>query len=181
MAYRRYGSLSDGRSNDSAEALARSLGWFSIGLGLVEVLAPRRLARGLGMEGSETLLRLYGGREIANGIGILCSRDRVPWLWGRVGGDALDIATLTSGLKDSNPRKENVGLALGAVAMITAADVTCAQALRQKKTQPRAPLRDYSDRRGFPRPPEEMRGAASDFETPRDMRTPEAMRPMTSS
>jgi hypothetical protein len=181
MAYRRYGLPTDRRSNDSAEALARGLGWFSIGLGLVEVLAPRSLARGLGMEGSETLLRLYGGREIANGIGILCSKDRAPWLWGRVGGDALDVATLTSGLKDSNPRKENVGLAVGAVAMITALDVTCAQALSQKETQPRSPVWDYSDRRGFPRPPEEMRGAARDFQAPRDMRTPEAMRPATSS
>jgi hypothetical protein len=30
---------------------------------------------------------------------------------------------------------------------------------------------------GFPKPPEQMRGAARDFEIPPDMRTPEALRP----
>jgi hypothetical protein len=35
--------------------------------------------------------------------------------------------------------------------------------------------------KGLPRPPKEMRGAArKDFETPRDMRTQEALRPFTS-
>jgi hypothetical protein len=29
----------------------------------------------------------------------------------------------------------------------------------------------------MPRPPEAMRGAARDFKIPRDMRTPEALRP----
>jgi len=41
------------------------LGWFSIGLGLAEVLAPRSLTRGLGMEGHEQLMQAYGVREIA--------------------------------------------------------------------------------------------------------------------
>ena len=36
---------------------------------------------------------------------------------------------------------------------------------------------DYHRRTGFPKPPEQMRGAARDFEVPRDMRTPEALRP----
>ena len=39
------------------------------------------------------------------------------------------------------------------------------------------PLRDYSGRRGMPRPPDAMRGIARDFPVPRDMRIPEAMRP----
>ena len=30
---------------------------------------------------------------------------------------------------------------------------------------------------GFPKPPEQMRGTARDFEVPADMRTPEALRP----
>jgi len=37
--------------NSSADALARGLGWFSIGLGLAEVLAPRTLTRALGLDG----------------------------------------------------------------------------------------------------------------------------------
>ena len=45
------------------DQLARALGWFSLGLGVVELLAPRRVTKTLGMEGSETLVRAFGIRE----------------------------------------------------------------------------------------------------------------------
>ena len=109
----------------TAHSVARGLGWFSIGLGLAEILAPRALTRGLGMEGNEQIVRAYGVREIATGIGILSSTHPVPWIWGRVGGDALDIATLATGLQQDNLKKENVELALVAVAGVTALDVVC--------------------------------------------------------
>ena len=98
----------DTHSTEYAHSMARGLGWFSIGLGLAEVLAPRALTRGLGMEGNEQLVQAYGLREIATGIGILSSDQPAPWIWGRVGGDALDMATLAGGLQPDNPKKENV-------------------------------------------------------------------------
>ena len=51
------------------------------------------------------------------------------------------------------------------------------QARRQRRAEAhRAPGHDYSDRSGFPKSPQEMRGAAlKDFEKPEDMRTPEAL------
>jgi hypothetical protein len=66
----------DMHSTEYAHSMARGLGWFSIGLGLTEVLAPRALTRGLGMEGNEQLVQAYGLREIATGIGILSSDQR---------------------------------------------------------------------------------------------------------
>jgi hypothetical protein len=162
--------------NPSADTLARGLGWFSIGLGLAEVLAPRSLTRALGMRGHERLVQAYGLREIATGIGILASRDPAPWIWGRVGGDALDLATLAGGLHDDNRRRTNVGLAIGAVAAVGALDIYCATALSED-LEPARPLRDYSSRSGFPRDAQAMRGAASDFTMPADMRVPEALRP----
>ena len=166
-------------SRHAADRLARGLGWFSIALGLVEVVAARRLARELGMRRQEDLVRAYGVREIATGIGILAADDPTPWIWGRVGGDALDLATLTAGFDARNPRRDKVGLALAAVAGVTALDVLCAQALSADKGE-RRPLPVYGDRSGFPRPPEAMRGAARDFEVPPDMRaapaTPDAGR-----
>ncbi|MDQ6680345.1 MAG: hypothetical protein M3Y67_05195, partial [Pseudomonadota bacterium] len=78
----------------SLDRMSKGLGIFSIGLGLAELLATRLVARATGMRGSETLLRAYGLREIATGIGLLASRDPRPWLWGRVAGDALDVSTL---------------------------------------------------------------------------------------
>lgn len=162
--------------NSSADTLARGLGWFSIGLGLAEVLAPRTLTRALGLQGHERLVQAYGLREIATGVGILAARNPAPWIWGRVGGDALDLATLAGGLHDDNRRRANVGIAMAAVAAVGALDVYCATALSAEGEPPR-PLRDYSGRSGFPREVQAMRGAASDFQMPADMRIPEALRP----
>jgi hypothetical protein len=164
-------------SRQSADALARGLGWFSIGLGLAELLAPRTITQALGMRGQERLVQAYGLREIATGIGILAARDPTPWIWGRVGGDALDLATLAGGFRENNRHKDNVGLALGTVAAVTAVDLYCATALSGSSEEPQ-PMRDYSRRTGFPRDPQSMRGAASDFAIPQDMRAPEAMRPL---
>lgn len=148
------------RRKISGQTVAKGLGWFSIGLGLAELLMPRMLTRSLGMRGKENLLRLYGLREINTGIGILAvQRKRSPWIWGRVAGDALDIATLAPYLSNANPKKQNVAIAMGAVAAVTAVDVACAAALQQEQ-KPQRVARDYSDRSGFPRSPEEMRGAA---------------------
>ena len=164
-------------SRDTAACVATGLGWFSIGLGLAELLAPRMLARCLGMRGSEGLLRFYGLREIGAGVGILLARDAGPWLWGRVAGDALDIATLATGLEEDNPQRGAVMAALGAVGAVTALDIVCAQSLSASaESPPRQSAYDYSDRSGLPRSPDEMRGAAREA-TPDDMKAPEALRP----
>ena len=157
------------------DRLARGLGWFSIALGAAEVLAPGTLARSLGLRDKEGLIRTYGLREIATGVAILSATDPRPWIWARVGGDALDIATLTQAFDADNPKKGNVGVALAAVAGVTALDVHCGRRLSRSDEAGFAP--DYSDRSGFARGPEEMRGAAGDFEPPADMRTPEPLRP----
>src|SRR3954453_22135368 len=103
-------------SREASESLARGLGWFSIGLGALELCAPRALTRALGMPGSEALVQGYGLREIASGVGILASRDPAPWVWSRVAGDALDLGTLGAALDDENPQTGNVAIALTAVA-----------------------------------------------------------------
>src|SRR4051812_5790190 len=54
--------------------LADFLGWFSLGLGLTEVVAPRQLARLIGVNHRPFLFRFLGLREIASGIGILTRR-----------------------------------------------------------------------------------------------------------
>ena len=179
MALVSYGSE---RAAVSADALARGLGWFSIGLGVAELLAPRQLTRMLGMQGGEALVQGFGAREIATGVAILSSQQPAPWVWARVGGDVVDLATLASGLDEGNPKRGNVGLALAAVAAVTAVDVLCASALGAAADSAKpVPMHDYHGRSGFPRPPAAMRGAASDFVVPRDFRIPAPMRPHTSA
>ena len=50
----------------------------------------KRLCRAIGLEGREALIRAYGAREIATGLAILSTHHATAWVWGRVGGDALD-------------------------------------------------------------------------------------------
>jgi hypothetical protein len=159
------------------ERLARGLGLFSIGLGLAEVLAPHGLCRALGMQGSENLVRTYGAREIATGVAILASHDPTPWIWGRVAGDALDLATLAAAHRGDNPKQGNLLLAAAAVAGVTALDIVCAQGLTAEQRPAPTGTWDYGDRTGFPKPPRAMRGAASDFEVPTDFRIPRPLRP----
>ena len=103
--------------------MARGLGWFSIGLGAVEVLASDALAETLGMEGNEDRIQLYGLREIATGLACLGMNPPTLPIWGRVAGDALDIATLVPYLGPHNPKRGNVAIALAAVAGVTLLDL----------------------------------------------------------
>lgn len=141
----------------SADTLAQGLGWFSIALGAAELAAPRTMSRALGMEDRAGLIQAYGLREIATGIGILASDQPKPWVWGRVAGDALDMATLATGLADGN--RGAVGAAMGGVAAMAALDWYCASQLGEASEA--RPMRDYSNRTGFPDTPEHMRGQAA--------------------
>jgi hypothetical protein len=168
-------------SRQTAHSLAQGLGWFSLGLGIAEVLAPRSLAKWLGMREGEHLLQSYGLREIAAGVGLLTAKNPRPWMIARTGGDAIDIATLIATFRRNNPKNLNVGLALAAVLGVTAVDAICTDELCREKVQAvrrrRQAVRDYSDRSGFPKPAQQMRGAASDFVVPEDYRTPKALEP----
>lgn len=165
------------------ETLARGLGWFSIALGIGELIAPRAFSRLAGSEDRAGLTRLYGLRELVCGVGILASRNPGSFLWARVGGDVLDLGTLAmvSNNRDSDDRRRAMK-AVANVACVTALDVYAARGLSNAAfagTSARTSF-DYSDRSGFARAPAEMRGAAlADLKIPRDMRTPEALEPFT--
>lgn len=112
---------------------AKFLGYFSIGLGLVELVAARRLTAILGLPIPSAVIRGFGAREVAAGIGVLTYPDSPAPMWTRVGGDVLDIAVLASGLgRDNRNRSVAIGATL-AVLAITALDVACAAALQQRE------------------------------------------------
>ena len=114
------------------QELANGLAWFSVGLGLAELVAPESVARLIGVRtDSQTIsvLRAYGAREIANGVAILSEPDRTAWMWGRVGGDAVDLLTLAQADK-TNPER-TFGAAL-AVLGVTALDLFCARQLSDR-------------------------------------------------
>src|SRR5690348_8081634 len=79
--------------NPGFQPLATVLGLFSLGLGFAELLKPSAMQRATGVH-NHSLLRGYGLREIISGIGILSTNRPVLWLWSRVVGDVIDMATL---------------------------------------------------------------------------------------
>ena len=114
--------------------VAYGLGWFSIALGLYEVLESEQLGEALGLKDKISLLRFYGGRELTAGAGIFAQKPGLGvWLWARVAGDALDIATLGTGLTPENPKRQNAAIAFAMVVGITLLDIWCAQSLSQRE------------------------------------------------
>jgi uncharacterized membrane protein len=111
----------DGSAQRSAQ-LANALGWFSIGLGLAELLAPRAMSKAVGVGRRPGLLRALGARELASGIGILSRPRPTGWLWSRVAGDAMDLALLGLAAR-SGRRRSRLGIAAAAVAGVAALDV----------------------------------------------------------
>jgi hypothetical protein len=109
--------------------LARSLGWVSLGLGLAEILMPRKIGNLSGV-GHPELVRFYGLREIACGIGILTSGRPAAWLAARVAGDAVDLATVGAAMTSAcSERRQRAALSAAALAGVTALDVMCATTL----------------------------------------------------
>src|SRR3954464_9149267 len=84
------------RHEQNSSPLATFLGVFSIGLGLWELLSPRGVADATGVR-YPGILRAYGLREIGAGVGILANHRPAGWLWARVAGDVLDLATIGAG------------------------------------------------------------------------------------
>lgn len=123
---------------------ACALGWFSIALGALEIASPGLLARVLGARPCDLLVRLFGVRELAAGLGLLSRRRTGLWLWSRVGGDLLDLAALGRLLSCRDARKENVSMAFGSVAAITAVDLYCAIKASGKRPVPFAVVEKIS-------------------------------------
>src|SRR3954453_3821813 len=110
--------------------LGLGLGYFSIGLGLVELAAPGRLARLLGIEGksAKTIIGLFGARELLAGGALLRGPAVSTNVWNRVVGDGIDLAALSVAFGRSN-RKGAVAGALGFVAGATLLDFLTARGL----------------------------------------------------
>ncbi len=100
--------------------------------------------------GREALVQAYGAREVATGAAILMSHDPTPWIWGRVAGDALDLATLATGFEGDNPRAGTLALATAAVAGCDARRHRLRPGVTADKRLPPPGTYEYHHRSGFP-------------------------------
>lgn len=109
---------------------AYGLGWFGIGLGLVELTAPRGLSNMIGAPpGHEGLIRTMGLREIVSGVSIVTQREPAAGVWSRVAGDMLDLALLGGALTSRRSQSGRLVAATVSVAAAMLLDVVIAQQL----------------------------------------------------
>lgn len=121
------------RRIDDGRTLARGLALFSLGLGVFQLAAPGRLTGFLGLdEDYDGLVRMYGAREIAQGLAIMSDRTPTAGVWSRVAGDALDFATLGVSMVRAEPRRDRVLLAMAMVAAVGVVDAICAAQLSDR-------------------------------------------------
>lgn len=120
------------------EALAKGLGWFSVGLGLAQLAMPDRVAELAGIEPTPDnmrLMRTMGMRELTSGVGILTQPVPDKWLWGRVVGDVLDLAMLGVAMgRSDGDRGKTLGATL-AVLGVTGLDLLAAKQLTHKREE----------------------------------------------
>jgi hypothetical protein len=113
---------------------ARGLGWLSLCVGLAEVAATKSVGKMVRMQEKHGLLRSFGVREMATGVGLLSGRRRASWIWARVAGDVMDLVALGSALaKSKKHHRKRLAASLAAVAGVTALDVMCGR--RMSKAQ----------------------------------------------
>ncbi|MEU3188178.1 SRPBCC family protein [Streptomyces sp. NPDC006923] len=114
-------------NKDSADRLARGLGWFSTTLGLAQTTTPQAVCRISGVDDSawaRTLMPLLGVRELGQGAMLLGSRRPAPWVWARIAGDAVDLTLLVRALRNrSAGRQLKIMTATAAVSAITGFDL----------------------------------------------------------
>ncbi|MBV9775214.1 MAG: SRPBCC family protein, partial [Gemmatimonadetes bacterium] len=124
--------------SDDGQGLAGFLGWFSIGLGLAQLTAPRGMSRAVGLRPtsrSVAVMRMAGLREIGHGVGILTHPRPKEWVGTRVAGDAMDLAMLGVTFVEAE-RKDRTLLSTLAVLGITVLDVLCYEQLTESRRTP---------------------------------------------
>jgi uncharacterized membrane protein len=125
-----------GGARSGRERRATALGWFSLGLGVAQLIAPQNVARLIGVRDSSRtriLLRAVGLREIACGIGLLSNPHAPAWAWARVAGDLVDVALLGSAMGASKSAAGRTMAAAASVLAISAADAQTARDLDRSR------------------------------------------------
>ena len=134
-----YQRMADDDRGTGGQSNADFLGYFAIGLGLAEVLAPHAIAKLVGIKepdaGDRTTMRLMGLREIGSGLAILNSQDPTKAVWARVAGDALDLALLGKVMSNAENDRGRTLFATANVLAVSALDwITAKQLSRQPTT-----------------------------------------------
>lgn len=124
----------DGGDKVGDGRLSRALGLFGVGLGLSQILAPRAVARTIGLRDNRRIRKLmmaFGIREVTTGLGLISQPRSVALARGRVAGDSMNLALLGQGLTSRRNQQNRVAAALVAAIGITVLDLIAGKQLGQ--------------------------------------------------
>ncbi|WP_091556051.1 SRPBCC family protein [Micromonospora pattaloongensis] len=126
-------------AQDRSQAMARFLGWCSLGLGVTTLAARPRVARMCGVDDSptaQTVLQAAGIRELGHAAALLIPRRRVGWgAWTRVAGDVMDLTACGRAMQTRRgTRRMRLTYTMAALAGITMIDLyTAMRATRGRR------------------------------------------------
>lgn len=142
-----YQRLSEEDRGTGGTSLADFLGFFSLGLGLSQVLMPGVMSRVIGIdhedEENRLVMRLMGAREISHGLAVLSNQQPAKAMWSRVAGDALDLALLGKAMSNPDNHRGRTMFAIANVLAVTALDLIAA---KQLAMQPEGEASEAADR-----------------------------------
>lgn len=115
-----------GEETPARDMFAAGLGLFSIGLGAAAMLAPRQLAKLIGVRCREDVFYAVAAREVLIGVGILAQGRKAPWLWSAAASGVMDLSLLGLAANERGADRERIQGAAGAVAGAFVASVACA-------------------------------------------------------
>ncbi|MEQ5789375.1 hypothetical protein J3454_15900 [Erythrobacter sp. NFXS35] len=120
-------------SAETLDTVGYGLAALSIGLGLAELLAGKSVARRLGVPRHSRIVRAFGVRELVSGAALIARPRASRNAWGRIAGDALDLAALAAALSAPSARKRVIwgGIAFVGTALI--ADAIAGAAMRREE------------------------------------------------
>ena len=110
-------------ANRVDKGLSTGLALFSVGLGLVELFAPRALSRFIGLKPQPMVIRAMGMREIASGVTMLARPESAAGPSSRVAGDVMDLAVMGSSPRLMFGGRKRTSIAILAVVVVAAVDL----------------------------------------------------------
>lgn len=119
------------------DRVARRLGWLSMGLGLAQLLMPRRVQQlaGLPLGDYSAVIRAAGVRELVHGLLIFMQARPHQAMWTRVAGDVMDLGLLAAATRQRCVDQPRLALTMATVAGIWALDLATAVQLRRQNAQ----------------------------------------------
>jgi uncharacterized membrane protein len=136
-------TASDPTGAGGAPKLTTGLGWFSLGLGTVQLVAPSRVNWLIGVKDDPRTRfwqRVVGVQELSAGAGILGQPRPVEWLWGRTAGDVMHLTMLARAFRR---RRDDATRLAGAMAAVVGCFAADAYASASMTANPQATREDH--------------------------------------